>query len=48
MTTRVVYEAVLEYDDEDIVPENARENMIDLIQREPTFGTITVEEVTDA
>lgn len=37
------YEAVLEYGPEaDITPEQARENLLDLVARQPEFGTATI------
>lgn len=46
---RVEYRAVLEYDEEEVEEfgledDNLRENMLDLIRREPDFGTIIIED----
>lgn len=49
---RVEYTAVVEYDEHEVeefglTPDTARENMRDLIARDPSFGTIEVTEGAD-
>lgn len=43
MTVEVRYEAVLRYEDEELVPANPEEQIRRLVMSEPEFGTVEIE-----